>query len=379
MPKEVVRGMINCINLSAPIATQHADFVALSMREWAIERGATHFVHWFQPLTGGTAGKHDSFINPTQVGQAVTQLRGKDLIQGEPDASSFPNGGLRATHEARGLHGLGSGLHPRSWWRIPTGASWRFRPVLCLGPGMRWITRRPFCARLDALDRQARRVLRQFGKSVERVQTTVGCEQEYFLIDEEFYYRRPDLIACGRTLLGAAPPKGQQLDDHYFGEIPARVLACLLAAELELTRLGVPVKTRHNEVAPSQYEVAPVFEFSGVASDHQQLTMITLKKVAREHGLMALLHEKPFAGLNGSGKHVNWSIGTDTGENLLDPGRTPHENLQFLFFCTAVVRAVYKHQDLLRISVSSAGNEPPPWGQRGTASDHERVSGQAAL
>ena len=357
LPKGVFVGMRNCIEKSAPLASKHAEIVALTMKEWAIERGATHFVHWFQPLTGWTAGKHDSFINPSSVGKAVTALSGSDLIRGEPDASSFPNGGLRATHEARGY----TVWDPSSpaflvenangcYLAIPTCfVSWKEGDALD--------HKTPLLRSIDALDRHARRVLKIFGEEVDRVQTTCGPEQEYYFIDEEYFYRRPDLMNCGRTLLGAAPPKGQQLDDHYFGEIPARILACMLEVEKELYKLGIPVKTRHNEVAPGQYEVAPVFETSGIAADHQQLMMITLKSVARKHGLVCLLHEKPFAGINGSGKHVNWSIGTDSGMNLLDPSDKPEENLLFLVFCSAVIRAVYRHQDLLRIAVASAGND----------------------
>ncbi len=356
LPKVVLQGMINCITKSAPIDTQHAEIVALTMKEWALERGASHFVHWFQPLTGGTAGKHDSFINPTDVGKAITTLGGKDLIQGEPDASSFPNGGLRATHEARG-YTVWDPSSPAFLVENENGSFLAIPTCFVSWTGEALDHKTPLLRSIDALDRQARRVLRMLGENVDRVQTTVGAEQEYFLIDEEYYYRRPDLYNSGRTLVGSPPPKGQQLDDHYFGEIPSRQLACMLDAEKELYRLGIPVKTRHNEVAPSQYELAPVFETSGIASDHQQLIMITLKRIARKHGFVALLHEKPFADLNGSGKHINWSISTDTGVNLLDPGTTPHSNLTFLIFCTAVLRAVYKHQDLLRISVSSAGND----------------------
>ena len=356
LPKEVFVGMRNSIELSAPLASQHAEIVALTMKDWAIERGATHFVHWFQPLTGGTAGKHDSFINPSSVGKAVTALRGADLIRGEPDASSFPNGGLRGTHEARG-YTVWDPSSPAFLVENVNGCYLAIPTCFVSWTGDALDHKTPLLRSIDALDRHARRVLALFGEDVRRVQTTCGPEQEYYFIDEEYYYRRPDLINCGRTLIGAAPPKGQQLDDHYFGEIPARILACMLEVEKELYKLGIPVKTRHNEVAPSQYEVAPVFETSGIAADHQQLMMITLKSVARKHGLVCLLHEKPFAGINGSGKHVNWSIGTDTGMNLLDPGDKPHENLIFLVFCAAVVRAVFRHQDLLRVAVASAAND----------------------
>lgn len=356
LPKEVFQGMVNCITKGSPIATHDAEIVALTMKEWALERGATHFVHWFQPLTGGTAGKHDSFINPTIVGKAITTLRGKELIQGEPDASSFPNGGLRATHQARG-YTVWDPSSPAFLVENENGSYLAVPTCFVSWTGEALDHKTPLLRSIDALDRQARRVLRMLGTDAERVQTTVGAEQEYFLIDEEYFYRRSDLINTGRTLLGANPPKGQQLDDHYFGEIPSRQLSCMLDAEKELYRLGIPVKTRHNEVAPSQYELAPVFETSGIAADHQHLIMTTLKRIARKHGMVALLHEKPFADLNGSGKHINWSISTQDGVNLLDPGPSPHENLTFLIFCTAVIKAVFKHQDLLRISVASAGND----------------------
>ena len=357
LPKSVFKSILATIEKGEPIDPSIADTVALAMKEWAVERGATHFTHWFQPLTGATAEKHDSFITPNKGGGAIAQFSGKDLIQGEPDASSFPSGGLRATFEARGY----TAWDPTSpafiienengaYLAIPTAfASWT---------GEALDHKTPLLRSMHALDAQARRVLALFGvKDVHRVYATVGCEQEYFLIDEEFFYRRPDLLNTGRTLFGARPPKGQELDDHYFGSIPDRVLSCMLETEKELYRLGVPVKTRHNEVAPSQYEIAPIYENTNVAADHQQVLMLTLQRVARKYGLVCLLHEKPFAGINGSGKHNNWSMATDTGMNLLDPGDNPHDNMQFLFFCTAVIRAVYRHQDLLRISVASAGND----------------------
>ncbi len=357
LPKAVYQSLLSTIEHGSQVDPGIAETVALAMKEWAVERGATHFTHWFQPLTGSTAEKHDSFITPNKGGGAVAQFSGKDLIQGEPDASSFPSGGLRATFEARGY----TAWDPTSpafivenkkgsYLAIPTAfASWT---------GVALDHKIPLLRSMEALDKQARRVLDLFGvKDVRKVTSTVGCEQEYFLIDEEYYYRRPDLMNTGRTTLGAKPPRGQQLDDHYFGSIPDRVLSCMLETEKELYRLGVPVKTRHNEVAPSQYEIAPIFETSNVAADHQQLTMLILQRVARRHGLVCLLHEKPFAGINGSGKHNNWSLGTDTGMNLLEPGDNPHDNMQFLFFCTAAIRAVYKHQDLLRLAVASAGND----------------------
>lgn len=357
LPKSVFQSIIATIERGEPLDATIADTVAMAMKEWAVEKGATHFTHWFQPLTGSTAEKHDSFITPNKGGGAIARFSGKDLIQGEPDASSFPSGGLRQTFEARGY----TAWDPTSpafiienqrgsYLAIPTAfASWT---------GEALDHKTPLLRSMSALDAQARRVLKLFGVSnVSQVFATVGSEQEYFLIDEEYYYRRPDLISCGRTLIGGKPAKGQQLDDHYFGSIPDRVLSCMLEVEKELYRLGVPVKTRHNEVAPSQYEIAPIFENANIAADHQQLLMLTLQRVARQHGLVCLLHEKPFAGVNGSGKHNNWSMSTDAGANLLEPGDNPHDNMQFLFFCAAVVKAVHKHQDLLRISVASAGND----------------------
>ena len=332
-----------------------------------MERGATHFTHWFQPLTGMTAEKHDSFYAPTGDGNALAEFSGKELIQGEPDASSFPTGGIRATFEARGYTAWDP-TSPAFILENPNGA------VLCIPTAFASWTgealdhKIPLLRSMDALSSTAVRALRLFGDDESsRVFTTVGPEQEYFLIDERFYFERPDLITTGRTLFGAKPPKGHELDDHYFGSIPERVLACMLETEQQLAQLGVPIKTRHNEVAPAQYEMAPVFENSNVGSDHQQLTMQVMQNVARRYGLVCLLHEKPFAGVNGSGKHNNWSMGTDTGDNLLEPGDTPHENLQFLFFCAAVIQAVDKHQELLRASVANAGqdhrlgaNEAPP-------------------
>jgi glutamine synthetase len=344
-----------------------ADAVAAAMKDWAIAKGATHFSHWFQPLTGSTAEKHDSFFNPVGDGTALAEFSGTELVQGEPDASSFPNGGIRQTFEARGY----TAWDPTSAAFIlenPNGA------VLCIPTAFASWTgealdhKIPLLRSMDALSLAAVKALRVLGDDrVGRVVTTVGLEQEYFLVDEEYAYARPDLLITGRTLFGARPPRGQQLDDHYFGSIPERVLACMLDAERELAKLGVPIKTRHNEVAPGQYEVAPLFENANVGCDHQQLTMQVLRTTARRYGLVALLHEKPFAGVNGSGKHNNWSMSTDTGENLLSPGDTPHENLRFLFFCAAVIKAVDTHQGLLRASVAAAGqdhrlgaNEAPP-------------------
>jgi glutamine synthetase len=337
------------------------------MKEWALEKGATHYTHWFQPLTGSTAEKHDSFYAPTGEGTALAEFSGKELIQGEPDASSFPTGGIRATFEARGYTAWDP-TSPAFILENPNGALLCIPTAFASWTGEALDHKIPLLRSMDALSRSAIRVLRLFGDTTaQRVFTTVGPEQEYFLIDEQFYFERPDLFTTGRTLFGAKPPKGHELDDHYFGSIPERILACMLETERELAKLGIPVKTRHNEVAPNQYEIAPVFENSNVGADHQQLTMQVMQNVARHYGLMCLLHEKPFAGVNGSGKHNNWSMGTDTGKNLLDPGDTPHDNLEFLFFCAAVMQAVNEHQGLLRASIASPGqdhrlgaNEAPP-------------------
>ena len=356
LPKSIWSEMKKTIVEGAELNMKVADSVALAMKEWAREKGATHYTHWFQPLTGATAEKHDSFITPNQGGGAVSEFSGKDLIQGEPDASSFPSGGLRPTFEARGY----TAWDPTSpvflienpngkYMCIPTAfASWK---------GEALDHKTPLLRSVEALNKQAKRALSLFGVKTKRVSATVGAEQEYFLIDQEFFYRRPDLMTAGRTLVGAKPPRGQELDDHYFGSIPDRVLSFMLDAERELYRLGIPVKTRHNEVAPGQFELAPMFENCNIAADHQQLTMIILKKIAKKYGFECLMHEKPFDGLNGSGKHLNWSISTKEGMNLLEPGDSPHENMQFLFFFSAVLRAVYKHQDLLRASIAHAGND----------------------
>jgi glutamine synthetase len=355
LPRSTYRALQQTIEQGAELDPAVADAVALAMKEWAIERGATHYTHWFHPLTGQTAEKHDSFITPNVGGGVVAEFSGKDLIQGEPDASSFPSGGLRATFEARGytawdptspaflVEGAGG-----SYLAIPTAfTSWA---------GDALDMKIPLLRSVHALEQQVKRALQLFGVDAPWVQTTMGPEQEYFLIDQEFFYRRPDLVACGRTLFGAKPPRGQELEDHYFGAIQDRVLACMMDVERELYRLGVPVKTRHNEVAPGQFEVAPMYESANIAADHQQLLMLVLRKTARTYGLVALLHEKPFQGVNGSGKHLNWSFGTES-QNLLDPGEDPHANMQFLFFCTAVLRAVERHQDLVRAAVAFAGND----------------------
>jgi glutamine synthetase len=367
LPKEVYKQLQTVLERGEPLNEGLADAVAAAMKDWALEKGATHFTHWFQPLTGLTAEKHDSFYAPTGEGTALAEFSGKELIQGEPDASSFPTGGIRATFEARGYTAWDP-TSPAFILDNPNGALLCIPTAFASWTGEALDQKIPLLRSMDALSKSAVRALRLFGDTAaQRVFTTVGPEQEYFLIDEQYFYERPDLINTGRTLFGAKPPKGHELDDHYFGSIPERILAYMLEAELELQKLGVPVKTRHNEVAPNQYELAPIFENSNVSSDHQQLTMQVLQNVARRYGLVCLLHEKPFAGVNGSGKHNNWSMGTDTGENLLEPGDTPAENLRFLFFCVAVIAAVNKHQALLRASVANAGqdhrlgaNEAPP-------------------
>ncbi|HEY1538655.1 MAG TPA: glutamine synthetase III [Solirubrobacteraceae bacterium] len=367
LPKHVFKGLQRSLSRGEALETALADSIAQAMKEWALERGATHYTHWFQPLTGMTAEKHDSFYGPTGDGSAIADFSGKELIQGEPDASSFPSGGLRATFEARGYTAWDP-TSPAFILENPNGALLCIPTAFVSWTGEALDTKIPLLRSMDAMSKSAIRALRLLGDDdATRVFTTVGPEQEYFLVDEQYYYERPDLVTTGRTLFGAKPPMGQELDEHYFGSIPERILAYMMETERELAKLGVPVKTRHNEVAPNQYEIAPIFENSNVGCDHQQLTMQLLQNVARRYGLVCLLHEKPFAGINGSGKHNNWSMGTDTGANLLDPGDTPHDNIQFLFFCAAVVAAVNKHQALLRASVANVGqdhrlgaNEAPP-------------------
>jgi glutamine synthetase len=367
LPKQIFRALQRTIEQGETLDPSIADAVAAAMKDWALERGATHYTHWFQPLTGLTAEKHDSFYGPIGDGTAIAAFSGGELVQGEPDASSFPTGGIRATFEARGY---------TAW--DPTSPAFLLEntngSVLCIPTAFTSWTgealdhKIPLLRSIEALNKSAVHALHLLGDThVSRVFTTMGPEQEYFLIDKSYYYQRPDLINTGRTLFGAKPPKGHELDDHYFGSIPERVLACMLDTENELLKLSVPIKTRHNEVAPAQYEIAPIFENTNVGVDHQQLLMTVLKNVAPKYDLVALLHEKPFAGVNGSGKHNNWSMGTDTGENLLEPGDTPESNLQFLFFAAAVIQAVDIHQGLLRASVATAGqdhrlgaNEAPP-------------------
>jgi glutamine synthetase len=368
LPGKVFDSLQKALESGEAIDAETADAVAAEMKEWALEKGATHFTHVFQPLTGSTAEKHDSFFEPKGgEGKALAGFSGKELIQGEPDASSFPTGGVRATFEARGYTAWDP-TSPAFILENPNGSLLCIPTAFASWTGEALDAKIPLLRSMDALSRSAIKALRLLGDDESsRVFTTVGPEQEYFLIDEQYYFERPDLISTGRTLFGAKPPKGQELDDHYFGTIPERVLAFMLDSELEMRKLGIPVKTRHNEVAPGQYEIAPVFENSNVGSDHQQLTMRTMENVARRYGLVCLLHEKPFAGVNGSGKHNNWSMGTDTGSNLLEPGDTPADNIHFLFFCAAVIQAVNKHQGLLRASAANIGqdhrlgaNEAPP-------------------
>jgi glutamine synthetase len=367
LPRHVYKALQKTLARGEALDTSLADAVAQAMKEWAMEKGATHYTHWFQPLTGSTAEKHDSFYGPADDGTAIAEFSGKELIQGEPDASSFPTGGIRATFEARGYTAWDP-TSPAFILENPNGALLCIPTAFTSWTGEALDHKIPLLRSMDALSGAAVRALELLGSDdAKRVFTTTGCEQEYFLIDEQYFFERPDLVTTGRTLYGAKPPKGHELDDHYFGSIPERVLAYMLEVELELAKLGIPIKTRHNEVAPNQFEVAPIFENSNVGSDHQMVTMQIMQNTARRYGLVCLLHEKPFAGVNGSGKHNNWSMGTDTGLNLLDPGDTPAENLQFLFFCAAVIQAVNKHQALLRASIASAGqdhrlgaNEAPP-------------------
>ncbi|HUB25930.1 MAG TPA: glutamine synthetase III [Tepidisphaeraceae bacterium] len=357
LPKAAYKALQKTIKEGAPLDASIADAVAVAMKDWAIERGATHYTHLFQPMTGITAEKHDSFVSPTPEGTAIVEFSGRELIKGEPDASSFPSGGLRATFEARGY----TAWDPTSPAYIvmqPNGSTLVIPTAFLSWTGEALDKKTPLLKSMEALSVQACRVLKLFGKNdVKHVFTTVGSEQEYFLIDKSFFMMRPDLINAGRTLFGAKPPKGQELEDQYFATPPERVMACMAEAEAELFKLGVPVKTRHNEVAPSQYELAPIFENSNLATDHQNLVMWILRKVADKYGLACLLHEKPFGGVNGSGKHNNWSMSTDTGENLLNPGDTPHDNAQFLVFCVATIRAVAKYSDILRLSIASAHND----------------------
>src|ERR1700757_3539591 len=356
LPKPVFKALQKTIKVGAPLDPQIADAVANAMKDWAIEKGATHYTHLFYPMTGLTAEKHDSFLSPTGDGKAIVEFSGKELIRGEPDASSFPSGGIRATFEARGYTAWDP-TSPAFIFESPNGSTLVIPTAFVSWTGEALDKKTPLLRSMEALSRQAVRVLKLFGSTAERVVTTCGPEQEYFLIDRYFYLSRPDLINAGRTLFGAKPPKGQELEDQYFGAIPDRVMAFMNESEAELYKVGVPVKTRHNEVAPSQYEIAPVFENANVATDHQMIVMETMRRIAPKYGLSCLLHEKPFAGVNGSGKHLNWSMSDDEGHNLLSPGANAHDNMQFLVFCVAVLRAVNKYQGLLRAAIASAGND----------------------
>ena len=356
LPKDVYRALRRAVAQGEPIDSSVAGTIASALKDWAVEHGATHYTHWFQPMTGITAEKHDSFLSPTADGRAVAEFSGKELIKGEPDASSFPSGGMRSTFEARGYTAWDPTSPP--WLLVtPNGTTLVIPTAFVSWTGEALDQKTPLLRSMQAVSKQAVRILKLFGSKATRVHATCGPEQEYFLVDQQFYFSRPDLINTGRTLFGAKPPKGQEMEDHYFGSIPERVLAFMHDVERELYRVGVPVKTRHNEVAPSQYEVAPIFENANVATDHQMMTMEMMRRFAPKYGLACLMHEKPFAGVNGSGKHLNWSMSDDLGNNLLNPGETPHDNIQFLVFCAAMLRAVNKFQGLLRYSIASAGND----------------------
>ncbi|MBS6565442.1 MAG: glutamine synthetase III, partial [Clostridiales bacterium] len=352
LPKDVYKALKRCTEEGTSIDLNIASAVANAMKDWAIDKGATHYTHWFQPMTGITAEKHDSFISPTEGGRAIMEFSGKELIKGEPDASSFPSGGLRATFEARGY----TAWDPTSYAFIKD-ATLCIPTAFCSYGGEALDKKTPLLRSMEALNTQALRILKLFGNDATRVNTTVGPEQEYFLVDKKYYERRKDLIYTGRTLFGAKPPKGQELEDHYFGVIKPRVKAFMKDLNEELWKLGIYAKTEHNEVAPAQHELAPIFTTTNIAADHNQLTMEIMKKVALRHDLVCLLHEKPFAGVNGSGKHNNWSLSTNKGENLLKPGKSPYENAQFLLFLCSVIKAVDDYQDLLRVTVASAGND----------------------
>ncbi len=353
LPKNVYNSLRQTIDNGKHLDINTANTVANAMKDWAVEKGCTHFTHWFQPMTGITAEKHESFISPAANGRVIMEFSGKELIKGEPDASSFPSGGLRTTFEARGY----TAWDPTSYAFIKDG-SLCIPTVFCSYGGEALDKKTPLLRSMDAISKQALRVLKLFGSTeANEVLTTVGPEQEYFLIDAKLFNMRKDLLYCGRTLFGAKPPKGQDLEDHYFGAIKPRIADYMKELDEELWKLGVLAKTKHNEVAPSQHELAPIYTTTNIAADHNQLTMETMKKVAAKHGLVCLLHEKPFAGVNGSGKHINWSISTDKGVNLLEPGKSPAENAQFLLFLAAVIKAVDEYQDLLRLSVASAGND----------------------
>ena len=353
LPKDIYKALRKTIENNTHLELDVANSVAVAMKEWAVENGATHFTHWFQPMTGFTAEKHDSFINPIGGGEVIMDFSGKELVKGEPDASSFPSGGLRATFEARGY----TAWDPTSPAFVKDGTLY-IPTAFCSYSGEALDKKTPLLRSMEALSREATKILNKLGNTeVTSVSTTVGPEQEYFLIDKEDYKLRKDLIFTGRTLLGALPPKGQEMEDHYFGALRPRVAAYMHDLDVELWKLGIPAKTKHNEVAPAQHELAPVFDTTNVAVDHNQLTMEVMKKVAEKHDFVCLLHEKPFDGINGSGKHNNWSMSTNTGVNLLDPGKTPADNIQFLVFLAAVIEAVDEYADMMRLSVASAGND----------------------
>ena len=358
LPKNVYKAIVRCLDFGEKLEPQHADIVANAMKDWATANGATHFTHWFHPMTGLTAEKHDSFLGAiSDEGTAILEFSGKTLVQGEPDASSFPSGGIRSTFEARGYTGWDP-TSPAFLMESALGKTLCIPTVFCSFSGHALDKKTPLLRSLGAIDKQGTRLLNLLGrKEVKRVNCTVGAEQEYFLIDEAFYLARPDLINSGRALFGAKPPRGQEMEDHYWGSIKERVLAFMMDSEAELYRLGVPVKTRHNEVAPAQFEVAPIFEYSNVAVDHNMVLMEVFRKTAQRHGLRCLFHEKPFSGVNGSGKHNNWSMSDDQGNNLLEPGKTPHENTQFLVVLASVIRAVNKYARLLRATIAFAGND----------------------
>jgi len=356
LPKNVFASLVRTIEKGEKLDSTNADAIASAMKEWAVAKGATHYTHQFQPMTGITAEKHDSFMNYTADGTAINEFSGKVLIQGEPDASSFPSGGLRATFEARGYTAWDP-TSPAFILEAVNGNTLVIPTAFCGWKGEALDEKTPLLRSTDALSKQAVRLLKILGKDVSRVYSTMGPEQEYFLIDRNFYLQRPDLIAAGRTLFGAKPPKGQEMEDHYFGSIRPRILAFMNDVETECYKLGIPLKTRHNEVAPAQFEVAPIFEAANVAADHNMVVMEIFRQVANKHGLQALFHEKPFAGVNGSGKHNNWSMATDKGENLLEPGHTPEENAQFIVFLAVVVRAVNKWAKLLRVGIAVSGND----------------------
>ena len=352
LPEDVYKSLKKTMEQGKSLNREIADVVASAMKEWAIENGATHYTHWFQPMTGITAEKHDSFISPAGNGKIIMEFKGKELIKGEPDASSFPNGGLRATFEARGY----TAWDPTSYAFIKDD-SLCIPTAFCSYTGEALDKKTPLLRSMEAISKQAIRILKLFGKEEKRVLATVGAEQEYFLIDKKYYDLRKDLIYAGRTLFGAKPPKGQEMDDHYYGTIKPRVSEYMKELDLELWKLGIPAKTKHNEAAPAQHELAPVFTTTNISTDQNQLTMEVMKKIAEKHDLVCLLHEKPFDGVNGSGKHNNWSLSTMSGVNLLEPGDSPQDNAQFLLFLAAVIKAVDEHQDLLRISIASAGND----------------------